>query len=294
MTMNNTYRTWKPTLVLLLGGVAGLCLVLGIAGCLFDCLVAPSDKDPNDLAEVTKPYETYEFDHDAHSETLSCATCHHDGAGTADCSLCHLSEWLDGVPKAKEAKHMNCRPCHNAMADGTARARCDTCHTGLKRLVLQEIDTDADGVPDLEDNCADAANADQTDSDGDGLGDACDPCPFIPILLGATGSDDDTDGADDADGSDDTDGTDGADDSDGTDGTDDTTDGDDGGTQLDGAALLSENCGTCHGSDGTGGVGPDITGSSAAVLTSGLESAIHSSISLTTDEIAAIATALGG
>ena len=36
-------------------------------------------------------------------------------------------------------------------------------------------DTDADGVADDNDNCPDAANAEQTDSDGDGRGDACDP-----------------------------------------------------------------------------------------------------------------------
>jgi len=36
------------------------------------------------------------------------------------------------------------------------------------------LDADGDGVPDDEDNCPDAANADQADLDGDGAGDACD------------------------------------------------------------------------------------------------------------------------
>ena len=62
----------------------------------------------------------------------------------------------------------------------------------------------------------------------------------------------------------------------------------------DGATLYANNCAACHGADGTGGVGPDITGKSAAELTAGLGSAIHSSISLTTEEIAAIAEFLGG
>ncbi len=35
-------------------------------------------------------------------------------------------------------------------------------------------DTDGDGVIDLADNCVDIANADQSDIDGDGLGDVCD------------------------------------------------------------------------------------------------------------------------
>lgn len=39
-------------------------------------------------------------------------------------------------------------------------------------------DADADGVPDAEDNCLMVSNADQTDSDEDGFGDACDLTPF--------------------------------------------------------------------------------------------------------------------
>lgn len=35
-------------------------------------------------------------------------------------------------------------------------------------------DSDSDGVPDLQDNCVDTANAIQLDTDGDGLGNACD------------------------------------------------------------------------------------------------------------------------
>jgi hypothetical protein len=43
------------------------------------------------------------------------------------------------------------------------------------------VDTDGDGVPDASDNCPTVANSSQTDSDGDGLGDACDPTP-TPIV----------------------------------------------------------------------------------------------------------------
>ncbi len=38
-------------------------------------------------------------------------------------------------------------------------------------------DTDADGIPDASDNCLNAANADQLNSDGDSFGDVCDGCP---------------------------------------------------------------------------------------------------------------------
>ena len=38
-------------------------------------------------------------------------------------------------------------------------------------------DTDADGIPDIDDNCFTVYNPDQTDTDNDGVGDACDNCP---------------------------------------------------------------------------------------------------------------------
>jgi choice-of-anchor C domain-containing protein len=39
---------------------------------------------------------------------------------------------------------------------------------------VEEIDTDGDGVPDSEDNCPLTSNPDQSDWDGDGIGDVCD------------------------------------------------------------------------------------------------------------------------
>jgi hypothetical protein len=40
-------------------------------------------------------------------------------------------------------------------------------------------DSDGDGVTDLADNCAGAANPDQHDEDTDGVGDRCDNCPHV-------------------------------------------------------------------------------------------------------------------
>jgi len=45
------------------------------------------------------------------------------------------------------------------------------------------LDSDGDGVPDYQDNCPNDANADQKDSDHDGLGDVCDPTPY-PMPVG--------------------------------------------------------------------------------------------------------------
>jgi hypothetical protein len=46
--------------------------------------------------------------------------------------------------------------------------------------VIVAYDVDGDGIPDDADNCADAYNPEQLDSDGDGYGDLCDPCQFDP------------------------------------------------------------------------------------------------------------------
>lgn len=48
-------------------------------------------------------------------------------------------------------------------------------HVGT--IELGPLDTDGDGVPDGQDNCALVSNPDQRDTDGDGIGDECDPTP---------------------------------------------------------------------------------------------------------------------
>ena len=86
-------------------------------------------------------------------------------------------------------------------------------------LVDPDGDGDGDGVPDGADNCPDDANADQIDTDGDGIGDVCEPdgdedgiaddLDNCPAVANADQIDTDGDGMGDAcDGDDDDDGVD--------------------------------------------------------------------------------------
>lgn len=67
--------------------------------------------------------------------------------------------------------------------------------TGVRDwLVENALDIDGDEVEAWDDNCDTVPNPDQADSDGDGLGDACDPCPDLPYETAEDVADDDDDG----------------------------------------------------------------------------------------------------
>lgn len=72
-----------------------------------------------------------------------------DGDGTADCN--------DGCP------------------DDPAKTAPGNCGCGVV-----DVDLDLDGVSDCRDNCPGVPNANQLDSNGDGIGDACDPSSGLP------------------------------------------------------------------------------------------------------------------
>lgn len=66
---------------------------------------------------------------------------------------------------------------------GDGRWAVDTLEYGTTDA---PADRDGDGVPDDTDNCPDVANNDQSDADGDGLGDVCDAgsgCPAVAVLM---------------------------------------------------------------------------------------------------------------
>jgi cysteine-rich repeat protein len=67
--------------------------------------------------------------------------------------------------------------------DGNVTAN-DGCSADCRR----EVDTDGDGKVDPVDNCPTVANSNQANTDGDLLGNVCDPCPSDP------GNDSDSDG----------------------------------------------------------------------------------------------------
>ena len=59
-----------------------------------------------------------------------------------------------------------------------------TCPDGMVPDGSKGCEIDGDGVPDAQDNCPRTSNPDQSDTDEDGIGDACDKAmPWVPLLL---------------------------------------------------------------------------------------------------------------
>jgi len=94
-----------------------------------------------------------------------------DGAGELDATLTLPS--ISTVPEMPAA-------LFEARGQGANGAGLLLMSDVVALVDSTSTDSDADGLPDVCDNCPGVANADQTDGDFDGLGDSCDPNPTDP------------------------------------------------------------------------------------------------------------------
>jgi hypothetical protein len=109
------------------------------------------------------------------------------GNGADGCPIAateHVHVYVDGVLAASQdvdtANGPDSFDIPVQVSEGTHELRVDwedegTVLATTSRTVIVGPDTDGDGVPDATDNCPDLANADQSNIDGDGKGDVCDP-----------------------------------------------------------------------------------------------------------------------
>ena len=102
-----------------------------------------------------------------------------DGGGSVDTEMDGLTVVfsVDAQVNSGETNHIKL-----AIADAGDRILDSNIFLKAESFVDQPADTDADGIPDSEDNCIMTYNPDQADSDGDGIGDECEVTVESPTV----------------------------------------------------------------------------------------------------------------
>jgi len=107
------------------------------------------------------------------NSSLSYAVSNNLSAPLADARY----NWWGSSTGPSEGGSPPCSPTPRPAGSGLA-VSCNVLFSNW--LLDPSADVDRDTVPDVSDNCPATANPDQLDTDGEGLGDACDPCPLNP------------------------------------------------------------------------------------------------------------------
>lgn len=176
------------------------------------CDVCPGDSDESHQApdKCNNDGDTMPNLTDLCPELASPNNTDSDGDGVGDpCDPCPDDKFNanpakcdldgDGVPDGLDNCQQVPNPDQNNQDDDIAGDACDACVPDPKEwedaaLCDNDLDNVIDSDPENPDNCLDKFNPDQSDKDGDGQGDLCDPCisnPDNPL-----GCDEDKDGLD--------------------------------------------------------------------------------------------------
>ncbi len=105
-------------------------------------------------------------------------------------AVCHICDEAYGGPCSYPAKYDSATDSCVCQSSG-ATPPPHTVSPTAKVHFDYAVDTDGDGIPNVDDNCPGDQNPGQSDSDGDGIGDDCDPCPHSDLIPGQPDKDND-------------------------------------------------------------------------------------------------------
>lgn len=162
-----------------LGGTIGTDQDIVAATLIFPDCNSNGTADSDDIAGASDDCDTdgvpdeCETDSDGDGVIDDCDGCPSDPAksvaGSCGCGNPETDTDGDGTPD-----------CVDGCPNDPAKSAAGACGCGTA-----DMDSDEDGIADCIDNCPAVANADQADSDGDGVGDACGTA--MPFSDGACG-----------------------------------------------------------------------------------------------------------